>query len=955
MKKFRLLIFFSLIICCFFALAGCAPTLSVPTDLAIDGDELLLTWKKVENAEYYTIDISGEEVKANTNSYSLVDLSEGSYTIKIKAEAADFENSEWSESIPFEREAESGMVFKLINDKKEYELSNIGVATGDIRVPDYYRGKPVTSIGRKAFFQKPKLTGITLGENIKTIGEQAFFKCSYLKTVNIPSSVVKIGPKAFQNCTILESKIVIPSGVKVLEEGVFGYCRALTDITISEGVQIISATAFTDCENLEKIVIPDSVETIGEYAFSTCIKASELTIGKGVKQIGKNAFYQCESLRNVEVGENVEFIDEYAFASCMEMTSVTMSDKTIAIGVGAFMDCIKLGDVELSENLVTIGQDAFKNTVKWNETTNLVYVGWTGVDNSYVNAWLVDCKDKTKKSYSVADGTIGIGSCAFLDCIALTDVVLPNSVKIIDSAAYAYCTALANLVIGEGVETIGSQAFWGCASLKNVRLGGFDFSTQKITTSSLKEIQSYAFFSCTFLEKIEIPDTVKDIGTYAFKDTGLFKKSTDGAVYAGNWLVGYNKDAFFNYLAESGESKIEVKDGTVAVAEYAFYKAMTAEIVLPDSVKKIGRAAFYEAAGLQKITLPKNLTEIEEFTFYGCYSLTDVIFPETLEYIGRSAFYECQLLGCEIKPDGLTVVDKESKLIIPDSVKEIGPYAFYKCGFVLEDKDTGEKTVFGIDEIVIGNGVEKIGINAFNKFISVKKITFGANVREVADKAFYACTELEMLVLNEGLQSIGLRAFYGCEKLKGVTIPGSLQTVSKYAFYKCSALESVTIKEGVKVLEDYAFSGVTALKDLKLPSTLTSIGKQVFRNAKALKSVTLSENILTIANHAFYGCTSATFYVEFTTVPEGWSTRWNSSHRPVLLGVTLGEEGQVVSFTKTAEKLTNCNESVTINAPEWMGHVLVGWTTVQGDKTVQVKANEIATVQDGTVLYAIWE
>ena len=955
MKRFRLLIFFSFIICCFFALAGCAPTLSVPTDVAIDGDELLLTWEKVENAQYYTIDISGEEFNATTNSYSLVHLSKGNYTIKVKAEAEDFKDSEWSETIPFEREEESGMVFKLINNKTEYELSNIGVATGDIRVPDFYRGKPVTSIGKKAFFQKSKLTGITLGENIKTIGEQAFFKCSYLKTANIPSSVVSIGAKAFQNCVILESDIVIPSGVQVIEEGVFGYCRALKKVTISDGVQTISATAFTDCENLEKIVIPDSVETIGQYAFSACGKASELTMGTGLKQIGKNAFYQCESLKSIEVGENVELIDEYAFASCAEMTSVVMSDKTVAIGVGAFMDCEKLNQIELSKNLVTIGQDAFKNTVKWNEASNLVYVGWTEEDGSYVNAWLVDCKNKTKRSYSVAEGTIGIGSCAFLDCIALTDVILPNSVKIIDNAAYAYCTALANLVIGEGVETIASQAFWSCVSLKNVRLGGFDFTTQKMTTSSLKEIQSYAFYSCTFLEKIEIPDTVTDIGTYAFNDTALFKNSTDGAVYAGNWLVGYNKEAFFNYLGESGESTIVVKDGTVGIAEYAFYRAMVPEIILPDSVEKIGRAAFYESPGLQKITLPSNLTRIEEFTFYGCYSLTDIVFPESLEYIGRSAFYECQLLGCEIKPDGLTVVDKESKLIIPDSVKEIGPYAFYKCGFILEDEETGEKTVFGVDEIVIGDGVEKIGLNAFNKFVSVKKIMFGKNVQEVADKAFYACTELEVLVLNEGLQSIGLRAFYGCEKLKGVTIPGSLETVSKYAFYKCVALESVTIKEGVKVIEDYAFSGAAALKNLELPSTLTSIGKQAFRNAKALKSVTLSENIVTMANHAFYGCTSATFYVECEVAPEGWAARWNSSHQPVIWGVTLGEEGQVVSFTKTAEKISNCNESVTINAPEWTGHVFIGWTTVQGDKTVQVKANEIATVQDGTVLYAIWE
>ena len=208
MKKFRLFILLNLIICCLAMCIGCAPKLDTPKGFEIDQDTLELTWDKVTDAKSYMLDINGEEYTSSKNLYKLEKLDAGDYVIKVKACGSGNTESAWSEKIDFTREQETGMLFKLINGGTEYELSNVGTAEGDIIVPDTYRQRPVTSIGKKAFSKKQKITSVKLGDNITNIGEQAFAQCEALTSVNIPKGVVSIGKKAFQSCASLQSKMV---------------------------------------------------------------------------------------------------------------------------------------------------------------------------------------------------------------------------------------------------------------------------------------------------------------------------------------------------------------------------------------------------------------------------------------------------------------------------------------------------------------------------------------------------------------------------------------------------------------------------------------------------------------------------------------------------------------------------------------------------------------------------
>ena len=148
-------------------------------------------------------------------------------------------------------------------------------ASGALTIPATIEGKPVTSIGDKAFAY-----------------------CSGLTSITIPDSVTSIGVRAFYECSSLTST-TIPDGVTSIEKWTFTKCRSLTSITIPDSVTSIGSSAFSNCTNLTNIAIPDGVTSIGWGAFAGCTSLMSVTIGDSVTSIGDLAFAFCKSLTAV--------------------------------------------------------------------------------------------------------------------------------------------------------------------------------------------------------------------------------------------------------------------------------------------------------------------------------------------------------------------------------------------------------------------------------------------------------------------------------------------------------------------------------------------------------------------------------------------------------------------------------------------------------------------------------
>ena len=921
MKKLRLLLTFSFIIFALFAFASCDDTkpVNTPQGLYVENTTLQLNWKKVPEARLYTLSIVKEgeeprEVIASKNYYSLTSLTEGSYTIRVKANGKEgvSRDSKWSDSITFVREKENGMVFNLINGKTAYEVTGKGTATGDIVIPDTYRGLPVTSIGKKAFFNKSDITSVSIGANVTSIGEYAFANCSYITSINLPANLTFIGESAFASCRLLAGSLAIPDGIESIPKNAFAYCGSLEQITLGSGVRRIEASAFTDCAKLGSMTLPTKLEYIGTLAFAKCKSIATLTLNEGLLEI-----------------------DDYAFSELTSLGSVVIPDSVKRIGVGAFYLCQALDNVTLGSGISVLDDGAFRETKLWNANP--------AVNEVYVGKWLVGCKDPTATTLSIKDDTIGISSFAFFGNTGISDLRIPDSVKIIGEGAFGQ-SKIMSVVIGGGVREIGTQAFVACTELADVVLGRINENigdnTGILGASVLEIIGDSAFRSCAKLEKIEMPSSLKSVGSYAFRDTDLYK-TADGVVYAGNWVVDYN---------DKLGSNVALAEGTVGIANYAFYNcSVLSGISMPTSVKTVGRAAFYDCTALTAVELPATLEVIQDYTFYRCKNLNPIsMLPPMLTYIGRSAFYKCASAA------SVSMVDTENDVLqLPADVTYIGDYAFYCCGYSERASIEEEQyfNTYGIDVIILGDSVEYIGANAFYGFVSLKQIDLGGTLH-IGEKAFYKCESLRNVDFGDALLTVGSKAFYKCIALEDVTLPASVTEIGSYAFYRCEGLQTVSLGN-IERIGSFAFYGDSAITEIVIPENVSFIGKQAFRNCKGLTAVVLSSEVETIEQHAFYGCHALTLYVESATLPTTWHKYWNSSYRPVVFGCTLSEDSSYVLYVEKGT-VANLNTSNSLSDPIRAGYTFVGWGNSATTDVPAFTSANLSEAEAGKKLYAIW-
>ena len=231
-----------------------------------------------------------------------------------------------------------------------------------------------------------------------------------------------------------------------------------------------------------------------------------------------------------------------------------------------------------------------------------------------------------------------IGDSAFSNFIGLTSIEIPNSVTSIRYFAFSGCTGLTSLEIPASVINIEDSAFSGCQNLTSIIV---DKKNQKydsrndcnaiidtqtnalimgckntIIPEDIKSIGVDAFYRCTGLTSIKIPDSVTTIELGAFNDTLWYNNQPDGLLYAGKVLYLYKGEMPEN-------TKITLKNDTSGIAENAFsYCTNLTNIKIPDSVTIIGAWAFFSCPNLTAIEIPSSVIGIGVYALLGCENLT---------------------------------------------------------------------------------------------------------------------------------------------------------------------------------------------------------------------------------------------------------------------------------------------------------------------------------------------
>ena len=382
--------------------------------------------------------------------------------------------------------------------------------------------------------------------------------------------------------------------------------------------------------------------------------------------------------------------------------------------------------------------------------------------------------------------TVGVGA---FEQKNLGGLILPEGVESIGEGAFYACSIADGLVLPDSVESVGASAFSSC-ELPGLTIG-----------SGLREIGENAFIRIE-LEHISVHG---ENSYYTVIENCLIERESGTLIWGKNAGV--------------------IPEGVKTIVSLSFDGSdELIEMTVPDSVESLGTDFFYGCGNLYSLKIGSGVKSIGANAFADCSNLRKVILGSGIESIGEGAFENCTYLWeiCNLSPLPIAAgeatygsVAKYAKNVYTPAQGE-AKMTFTEEGFVFYGGET--------------EGYSLIGYCGQAKALALPQ-DFEGQSYSVADRAFYGRSDLTgELIIGDGVVRIGESAFEGCTGIGGITIGSGLKSIGDRAFYGCSALTAeLALASGTESIGAYAFAK-TNIKSVFAGIGLTTVGEFAFES-----------------------------------------------------------------------------------------------------------------------------
>ena len=484
---------------------------------------------------------------------------------------------------------------------------------------------------------------------------------------------------------------------------------------------------------------------------------------------------------------------------------------------------------------------------------------------------------------SNGDGTCyvsGIGTCTDTDIVI--PAVSPAGDRVVGIGAHAFenCVNIVSVVIPEGVTYI----------------------------SHISEGWARSFYGCVNLERIVIPDSVTYIGAYAgetvFYNCNKLWEYDNGVFYVNNWAITYEASMITSLNQPTTKASIlEIREGTIGIANQAFIFGQYKAVVIPSSVKYIDQVAFWNWGNGECVYY---LGTADEWTKIYIEQDNDGVTNHTVYYYSETQPTTAGNFWHWV--DGVPTIwekftehvhsfDEFRHVLTPTCTSEGYYYMVCECGeyemhtIPMTDHtydSTGKCTWCGAYESAPGysvgleytsNGdgtcyVSGIGSCTDTDIIIPEASPEGWTVTSIASDVFPSTLNITSVSLPKTINYLNGNEFTYNKSIKSFAVSGDnpyyasvdgniyskdMKTFIRYA--PGSDVTSFVVPSSVNQIYNFAFESCGSLVNIVLPEGITSIPFHAFMGCTSLESLKIPDGVRNIDMFAFMACRSLEYIV----------------------------------------------------------------------------------------------